>query len=303
MDENGLVYWQGDTQDGYYQRKTMASATRNTALALSAFSQIEPNHELVPGIVRWLMGQRSHHGWGTTNETSYAILGLTDHLLATSFSKGAGNTSYTVLLNEQVVAQGELDRENPSLSLTIPVDGLNIGENRVEIVQGGNGRLYHAIHNRLYLAESEIEAAGSVGVVREYLDAETGRPLTQIAAGQLVQVQLTIRLAADASYMLVEDNLPGGLEALNERLNNTGYTAIPEWQKPRYFWQDYGYNNKEIRGNQVSFFITEMRGGTHTYSYMARATHSGSFVLPARRSVCHVRPGNLGPFSQHGFAD
>jgi alpha-2-macroglobulin len=32
----------------------------------------------------------------------------------------------------------------------------------------------------------------------------------------------------------------------------------------------------------VSFFITEMAPGRHTFSYLARATHAGAFVaLPA----------------------
>ena len=44
--ESGLVYWSGDDYDGYYHQKTMSSATRSTALALSAFAQIQPGSEL-----------------------------------------------------------------------------------------------------------------------------------------------------------------------------------------------------------------------------------------------------------------
>src|SRR5690606_19455356 len=52
---NDNVYWQGANHDGYYSDKVMASNIRTTALALSAYSQIEPGSELIPGMVRWLM--------------------------------------------------------------------------------------------------------------------------------------------------------------------------------------------------------------------------------------------------------
>ncbi len=97
--------------------------------------------------------------------------------------------------------------------------------------------------------------------------------------------------------MIVEDQLPGGLEALNERLNTTSHVAIAGGtEEPYYYWQDYGYNNKEIRGDRVSFFITEMEAGRHTFRYMARATHSGRLCRPAgRRSrPCTTRPSGGG---------
>ncbi|MBK9055849.1 MAG: hypothetical protein IPL78_34590 [Chloroflexi bacterium] len=103
-----MVHWQGTTGDGYYDHKTMASDTRSTALVLSALVQIEPGHNLEAGTVRWLMAQRRATGWGTTNETSYAILGLTDHLLAVQAAGNSNPTTYTVELDGTVVEQGVL---------------------------------------------------------------------------------------------------------------------------------------------------------------------------------------------------
>jgi uncharacterized protein YfaS (alpha-2-macroglobulin family) len=81
-------------------------------------------------------------------------------------------------------------------------------------------------------------------------------------------------------YMLVEDKLPGGLEALNESLNTTSHEGAAS-QYERH-WIVYGYNNKEVWGDRVSFFITEVDAGKHVYMYLARATRSGTFVaMPA----------------------
>ncbi|MCA9936495.1 MAG: hypothetical protein KC415_21320, partial [Anaerolineales bacterium] len=230
----------------------------------------------------YLMGQRQQNGWGSTNETSFAILGLTDHLLASSFSESAAATQYTVLLNGETIASGSLGRGEPAVSLEIPAAQMRAGSNDLRITQDGSGQLYYVVNGRVYLEQSDIPAAGAVQVTREYLSMDN-EPLQSISAGQLVKVRLTVTMPQDAAYVIVEDSLPGGLEALNENLNTTSHiAALYEWQQPRYYWQEYGYNYKEIRGGQVSFFITEFNAGRRVFTYVARATHDGRFAaLPA----------------------
>jgi hypothetical protein len=83
----------------------------------------------------------------------------------------------------------------------------------------------------------------------------------------------------------LEDPLPGGLEAVNERLNTTSYTERSNYSgdESEFHYQAYGYNNKEIHDDRVVFFVTHLGKGTHTFTYLARATQSGSFnALPAQ---------------------
>ena len=277
VSRDDFVYWEGAHHDGYYHDKVMASDVRTTAIALSAYSQVQPNSELIPGMVRWLMTQRRSQGWGTTNETSFAILGLTDHLLATSYSEAAASTSYTVQVNGQTVASGTLGRGEPAVSLTIPLDDLAIGENEVVLTQNGSQQLYFVLNGRMFVPRGEIEAAGEVRVTRRYLDGETGQPLTSLEPGQLVQIRLTVDLPDQGNYIIIEDNLPGGLEALNEGLNTTSHVA-DAYNSATYRWQQLGYNHKEVHGDRVSFFITEMDPRPQTISYFARATQAGSFT-------------------------
>lgn len=290
---DGKVHWENADKDGKYYRKTMASDTRSTALALSAFVHIAPEHELEPGIVRWLMGRRRQHGWGTTNETAFTIIALTDHLLATE--EATADTHYRVALNGEVIDAGTLGRGEPAVSLEVPAGQMRRGRNTLRIEQSGGGRpstgsgqrLYYMIANRVYLPEAQIEAAGNVQVARAYLDPETNQPVEAVEAGELVKVRLTVQMPEEGFYIIVEDNLPGGLEALNERLNTTGHVASA-YEEPRYYWRQYGYNHKEVRGDRVSFFSTELGAGRHTYTYLARATHTGQFAaLPAEVSAMY----------------
>ena len=76
------VYWPQPSYDGEYHSKTMASSIRTTAFVLLAYAEIQPENPLVPGIVEYLANQRQGiYGWGTTNETSFTILALTEHLI------------------------------------------------------------------------------------------------------------------------------------------------------------------------------------------------------------------------------
>lgn len=282
VNENGTVYWEGNMSDGYYHSKTMASDIRSTALALSAFTQIRPGHELEPGMVRWLMSQRRAQGWGSTNETSFAILGLTDHLLATAFSEASATTNYTIFLNGEAITQGGLGKGAPAVTLTIAQDQLQPGENEIRVLQDGERPLYYTINSRMYVAQEEIEAAGAIEIEREYLDPVTSEPLETIEAGELVKIRLRVNMPEQGSYMILEDRLPGGLEPLNERLNTTSHVAQPNDYYYDYDgdfrWRNLGYNYKEIFGDRVSFFMTEMDRGTFTVTYLARATHSGEFT-------------------------
>jgi alpha-2-macroglobulin len=173
-------------------------------------------------------------------------------LLATSFSEAATATGYTVLLNGQPVASGSLGRFVPAVTLEIPAGLMRPGSNSLRIQQSGSGDLYYAINNRVYREQAEIGSAGNIQVGRTYLDPATGRPITITVAGQLVQLQFEVRLNDQASFMLVEDYLPGGLEALNENLNTTSYSGTAQDQPARQ-WQALGYNYKEVRSNRVTF--------------------------------------------------
>ena len=270
-----LVFWPNENQDGYYYQKTMASTTRTTALALSAFVQIDPEHHLIPGIVRWLMEERRAVGWGSTNETSFAILALTDHLLTSGVT--SANTPYRIKLNGEEVASGTVGQGELVTTIEIPASQMKRGDNNLFVEQEDDGRLYLVINQRTYLQESEIQAAGDIPVTRTYLDPQTDQPITSVAPSTLVKVELTVNMPEDAFFIILEDNLPGGLEALNEQLNTTSHEGSA-YRGVRHYWQEYGYNNKEVHGDRVSFFISELPQGKRTLTYFARATHSGQFI-------------------------
>lgn len=284
VNEKGdLAYWSQSTEDGEYRRKTMSSTIRTTAMALSAFMQIRGASPLTDSIANFLTQKRTGYGWGTTNETSFTILALTDYL--SGKQEYSGSTDFVVDVNDNAFATGTLQTGNLFISIDIPIEQLQSGLNNIKVSASGTDPLYYDIITNYTTHKTATEAAGNIPITRRYLDPKTNKPLESISEGQLVKVELVIKMPDDASFVIVDDHLPGGLEALNESLNSTTQDIITyefEYYEESFLWQDYGYNYKEIRGDRVSFFITEFKQGSKTFKYLARATVSGTFTaLPA----------------------
>ncbi len=277
--EGNLTSWPSTLVDGVYYEKTMASAIRTTALALSALTAIRPDDAQIPGIVRWLMAQRRASGWGTTNETSFALLALTDHLLATE--QEATDADFTLALNGQTQLSGTIDRVQPSTVVTLTGAKLTAGANTLQIVTAADTRLYYRLIQSSYDDVNLWQPAGPLTVQRAYLDPTSGTPLATVAAGQVVMVQLTVQLEQSRAYIMVEDRLPGGLRAINEQLASEQLGA-PGYLYPNGNWGELGYNYKEIREDRVTFFVTDMPAGSWQSNYLARAITPGTYVaLPA----------------------
>lgn len=290
MQKGGFAYWPQSQADGEYHRKTMASTVRTTAFVLSAILGVDGEaNPLAKPAADFLISKRNGYGWGTTNETSFTILALTDYLL--SQQTETGTSEFTVKLNDSDFSTGVLEPGKMFYKVEIPFSLINSGSNKLELVSSSNSPLYYDLVTRYTLSRQAVESAGNITVTRQYLNPNTKEPLEKVIAGQLVHVELTVKIPQTGSFMLIEDHLPGGLEALNEGLNTTSHVSLyydGYYDYNRYLWEDYGYNNKEIHGDKVSFFITDMRSGTTILSYLARATNSGTFIaLPTEASAMY----------------
>jgi uncharacterized protein YfaS (alpha-2-macroglobulin family) len=253
---------------------------------------LRPGSDLEPLIVNYLMDRRRGDGWGTTNETAHAVIALTDHLLGV----GLGETAavFTVALNGEPLtdptlsgpptAERNIEPGELRVVIEIPFDQLQPGRPNTIDLTAAHGRLYYALDERYRAARETIDADGPIVISRRYLSPRGDQDIEEIAPGDLVRVQITVRVPHDTFYVVIEDLVPAGLEPLNERLNTTSHQepdySDMDWQL--YRWQSYGYNHKEIRDGRVSFFVTTLPIGVSRFEYMVRATHDGTFVaLPA----------------------
>lgn len=282
------AHWNTQVEDGEYHRKTMASTVRSTALALKALIYLRPGDERIPAVARWLMANRQGYSWGTTNETSFAVLALSDYIVFES--EQPGEAGYRLALNGANLSETTLSPGDLSARESIAYAQIGSGVNLLTLTQTGDLPLYYAVTFNTFLNRDQINTSGNILVERRFLPIRGDTPLDSFQPGQLVKVELTVSVDYPVSFLVLEDHLPAGFEALNERLNTTTRSALSEYTyyyEDYYRWNDYGYNQKEIHDDRVAFFFTRIEKSV-TITYLARAVHSGSFfALPAEASAMY----------------
>jgi hypothetical protein len=97
----------------------------------------------------------------------------------------------------------------------------------------------------------------------------------------VLAIRLTVAGSRDWRYVMLEDPLPAGVEAIQDT------SAYPlENKDPRSWW--WG-SKVEYRDQRTVFFQEDFSEGRYEYVYLVRATSSGSFrAMPAQVSPMYV---------------
>jgi uncharacterized protein YfaS (alpha-2-macroglobulin family) len=232
--------------------------------------------------------------WETTQETAWALIALTDWMKATGELQG--NYDYAVFLNDKDKASGKVSQDNlrdGTVRLQIAVAELLKESNRLTISRGdGQGRLYYTAHLRVFLPVQDIKPVSrGVTVMRRYTLASCTEgvkcpEVKEVKLGDVVRVDLTIIAPNDLYYVVVEDPLPAGGEAVDTGLATTslleqGPELTRQGKRSYYWWWWRWYSRSELRDEKVVLFADRLSRGTYEYSYTFRATLPGDYqVIP-----------------------
>ena len=266
-----------------------SSDTRTTAIALSALARLDPENAIAPNVVRWLMVAREGDHWETTQETAWAVMALTDWMMVT----GELDADYTfsAQLNGAALGEGAADAETLRETTTLRVEVADLLKdeiNRLTIARSaGPGVLYYTSHLRVFLPV-EATAPLNRGVIldRRYtLADDPDTPVTEVRAGDLIDVTLTLIAPNDLYYVIVEDPLPAGVEAIDTSLLTTTQVGErPTLSREDPLSQGWGwwwFSHTELRDEKVVLSATWLPRGTYTYRYQVRAGLPGVYrVMP-----------------------
>jgi uncharacterized protein YfaS (alpha-2-macroglobulin family) len=116
---------------------------------------------------------------------------------------------------------------------------------------------------------------------------DTKTPITEIQRGGLVRVRLTVVVPASVHYIVVDDPLPAGFEAIDASLQTD--TAVPESYTVTDYnergWGWWYFSHIELRDEKVVLSADYLPAGTYVYTYLARASTAGTFkVIPPTAS-------------------
>ena len=276
-----------------YDPDVFADSTQTTAQVLQVFTEFLPEHPLVDGTLRWLMVARKEEGhWESPHQTAAALLAITDFMIVRQDAQASYNYNIDLNGSRKLSGKAEAGRVRQDDELVIQMKDLlkdTVNELRIQRTPGtAAGRLYYTAHLRYFTPAEDVEAANyGIGVSHTYSVGDSDAPVRSAKLGDVVKVKVTLLAPADLNFLVLEDDLPAGLEPIDTSLKTTPpelQRLLNEQQRKSYqVGRRYSpFGHTDIRDNRVALFARFVAKGVYEYSYFARATTPGEFrLLPA----------------------
>jgi len=270
------AHFEGGTRGGWLDHSMEV-----TAVALRAFIEVDPKHELIPRMVHWLSVVRQGNYWASTKQTAMVVFAVTDYLALTGDLNPDMTLTLTVngekVFTERVTKQNWQEFDGMR---KFPSSKLREGDNEIVIEKTGNGTPTWSIYAKYYAEAEDLKPSqGGIQVERTYSRViyENGKRILQrLDGGETVtsgdEIEVTLHVTADRNYewLMLEDPLPSGFEPTREYWGHYGW----HW--------NYWYSRKEFRDEKVSIAMSTLWQGRHQASYVMRAETPGDFhALPA----------------------
>ncbi|MCB9437816.1 MAG: Ig-like domain-containing protein [Anaerolineales bacterium] len=281
------AHWE-DRPDRY----NWTTNTRTTALITMAMTQHDYTNALIPSAIRWMMVARKADAWETTQETAWAVMTLTEWMVASQELEA--DYEFNVRLNGDLLAiednTATTDNVKESEVLRIAINELLMDQaNRLTMIKGeGTGNLYYTAHVTSFQYVPDVEPV-SRGIIisRQYHMAgdPDKTPITQANVGDEIVVTLTIIAPRNLHYVVIEDPIPAGTEAINRNLLTTSQIGQrPTLNRDDPFGRGWGwwwFSRTEMRDEKLVMYSTYLPRGTYTYVYSIRASFEGEYnVIP-----------------------
>ncbi len=310
----GAAHFADDYRDGEYT--ILHSNRRADAVVLEALIGDQPASDLIPKLVRSLLSNRTRGRWTNTQENVFILLAL-DRYFQT-YERATPDFVARVWLGnsfagEQIYKGRTTERQQLNLPMSQLVKRTANAPANLTIGKQGAGRLYFRIGTKYAPSNLKLEAADyGFQVERKYEAIDKPNDVTRdaegvwhIKAGARVRVRLTMSNPSRRYHVALVDALPAGLEALNPELATTerlptestengilrGGRGIYDYYS---FWRGTWYEHQNLRDERVEAFTSLLWEGVHEYTYFARATTPGLFIVPSAKAEEMYAPETFG---------
>jgi alpha-2-macroglobulin len=302
----GTAHFVTDYRDGEFV--LLSSARRADAVILEAILKVgseelgvRSEETLVPKIVRGLLANRVKGRWQSTQENAFVLLALDEYFR--KYEKATPNFVAKIWLGNSFAGEQKFaGRSTDSNSINVPMSYLqsNKGEQNLILDKQGEGRLYYRIGLNYATKNLKLAAADyGFAVSRQYEAIDSADDVKQnadgswtIRAGARVRVNVQMVAPTRRYHVALVDNLPAGFEIVNPGLATSGnsFLKYSDELRRRSFW----FNHQNFRDNRAEAFAMLLREGVWNYSYLARATTPGNFVVPPAKAEEMYMPETFG---------
>ncbi|EFA84793.1 ubiquitin domain-containing protein [Heterostelium album PN500] len=185
----------------------------------------------------------------------------------------------------------EITDENTIYTKFIPMKTLIKNQGELLIEKKGTGDLFYSLSFKYAKSNPYYPAVDTRGFVitREFIPLgkpediqqivnEAGLRQTVIKSGAKIKVKLTIKSTYITNFVVINDNLPAGLEPINNLYST------------RYYWTSHS----NIRDKGAEIFADLLYPGTYTFYYNVQALCHGSYICPPARIEEMYCPSTFG---------
>jgi len=272
---------------------------RTTAIVLNSFVKANVAAAPIRPLVRWLMLARKNGRWGNTQENAYAMEALVNYYRA--YEPTSPQFTAVVKLGEQELLRAQFEgRSTEAQEQRLPMAkvmaaGPAGSEQPLTFSREGTGTLFYTARLRYAVDQffsQGLDAGFKVERRYELVEGVAGNATpTSFSAGDLVRVTLTFQLPKERRFVAVTDPLPAGFEAVESWFETTKSSLTQQnyhyaeraprgWRR---YWGAGYFDHIERHDDRVQLFATSLSEGAHTFSYVVRATTSGTFrTAPTR---------------------
>jgi len=223
-----------------------------TAIAARAVHHASPRHPLTADAARWLISRMTPAGWGDAYTTARVV-----QALRTIAPARAPATVAMTLNGAPVVSPAAPDAV--LRIVPIPLSDLR-SVNTLVVTSDGNPAL---VAWQVTSADPAALPAEGVGLIREFLDPQTGIPLdpARLRVGQLIKVRLTCVAHAERHFVTLRDAFPAGFVPVD-----AGSSPV--------------FRQIDLFSDRIELAVEALAPGIYRYTYLVRAVTPGSYAVP-----------------------
>jgi hypothetical protein len=257
--------------------------------------EVGTDDPLLPEVARWIVQKQKTGRWLTTQENIYAFYAL--NTFYKTHEKVRPDFKVEMSLAKQLVLKEEFrgpsaETKTGAVSLAPFKPGETVP---LKIAKKGDGLLYYGAR-MTYVARKPLDPRDEGLAVVKRIETVDGKPLDAVKGGQLAVVILEVAVPQESLFVVVDDPLPAGFEAVNTSLLTESAQqaqALEESEPERPWWYE-GFNHVEMHDNRVLLFADTLAPGVHTYRYMVRALSYGEFIQPGTKAEQMYAPEVFG---------
>jgi uncharacterized protein YfaS (alpha-2-macroglobulin family) len=291
------------------------SDRRADGVLLESMIGDQKDNTVIPKLVKGLLAHRKEGRWHNTNENAFVLLALDRYF--NTYEKVTPDFVARIWLGDRFAGQHQFKGRTTEYSdVKIPMQWL-AGEASLKggqqqnlvIGKDGPGRLYYRVGMQYAPTDLKLPPTDQGFVVsRTYEGAEKASDVKRdpdgtwrVKAGSKVRVRVSMVAQSRRYHVALVDPIPAGLEALNPALAVTG--EIPKDPKAEaaqaksgryWYWNRTWYEHQNMRDERMEAFASLLYDGVWDYTYVAKATTPGTFVVPPPKAEEMYSPETFG---------